>query len=153
MRAFLLLSGVFTAALIAVSPVHAAAGGASCHAIVATGVGQDLGGGMTTAQISNGGLLQGTTAASFAIVDVSGFPVLGISGAVTFTTNKGTLTVAVTGSFNVSTGDFAASGPVAGATGKLEGATGSLAFAGVENLTTGVFTETVTGSICVDLSP
>ena len=152
MRSTLLL-GVLTAALVMVSPVSADAGGVSCHSIDATGIGQDLGGGMTTAQISDGGLLQGTTDANFEVVDASGFPVLIISGEVTFTTNKGTLTVAVTGTFNVVTGDFAASGPVTGATGKLAGATGSLSFAGVENLTTGVFTETVTGDICVELSP
>ena len=38
------------------------------------------------------------------------------------------------------------------AAGKLDGATGSLSFAGNENLGTGGFTETITGSICVDLS-
>jgi hypothetical protein len=119
-----------------------------------SGAGQDLGGGNTIAQISEGGLLQGTTAASFSIVDFSGFPPnVGIAGTVTFTTNKATLTVGVAGTFNVFTGDFAASGPVTGATGKLAGATGSLSFAGNENLLTGSFTETITGSICVDLSP
>lgn len=145
-----LFLGVVAAVLVLVNPVQA---GVSCHDVDATGVGQDLGGGMTIAQISEGGLLQGTTTASFAVVDVSGFPVLGIAGTVTFTTNKATLTVAVTGTFDVSTGGFAASGPVTGATGKLAGATGTLTFVGVENLTTGVFTETVTGNICADLSP
>lgn len=149
MSRVVLVFGVLTAVLVMVNPVQA---GVSCHSIDATGVGQDLGGGSTIAQISDGGLLQGTTAASFT-ADFSGFPVILIAGTVTFTTNKGTLTVAVTGSLNAFTGGFAASGPVTGATGKLAGATGSLSFAGVENLLTGSFTETVTGSICVDLSP
>jgi hypothetical protein len=149
----LLILGIVAASLVVLSPVQVAAAGVSCHTINATGAGQDLGGGNTTAQISEGGLLQGTTAASFSIVDVSGFPpILGIAGAVTFTTNKGTLTAGVAGTLNVLTGDFAAAGPVTGATGKLAGATGSLSFAGNENLGTGSFTETITGNICVDLS-
>jgi hypothetical protein len=39
-----------------------AAAAASCHKINAKGVGQDLGGGNTTANINGGGLLNGTTA-------------------------------------------------------------------------------------------
>jgi len=136
--------------LVMLSPVQVAAAGVSCHAINATGAGQDLGGGNTTAQVSEGGLLQGTTAGSFAISGAP--PIFGIAGTVTFTTNKGTLTAGVAGTLNVFTGDFAAAGPVTGATGKLDGATGSLSFAGNENLGTGSFTETITGSICVDLS-
>ena len=150
MRRGLLILGIVAAMMVVFSPVQVAAAGVSCHSIDATGVGQDLGGGNTTAQVSDGGLLQGTTVGSFSI---SGFPpVVGIAGTVTFTTNKGTLTVGAAGSFNVFTGDFSASGPVIGATGKLAGATGSLSFAGNENLLTGNFTETITGSICVDLS-
>ena len=64
-------------------------------------------------------------------------PVFAIQGSVVFTTNKATLTVGVSGTFNVSTGAFSASGPVTDATGKLEGATGSLTLSGVENLATG----------------
>jgi hypothetical protein len=44
-------------------------------------------------------------------------------------------------------------GPVTGATGKLAGATGTLLFEGVEDLSTGMFAENVTGVICVNLSP
>lgn len=153
MRRALWFLVALTAAIGAAGPVQSGFGAVSCHQITAAGVGQDLGGGSTIAQISNGGLLQGTTAASFVVTDVSNFPVLGIAGTVTFTTNKGTLTVAVSGSFNVVTGDFSASGDVTGATGKLAGATGSLSFVGVEDLSTGAFTETVTGGICVDLGP
>ena len=137
--------------LLLAGSVQAGRGGESCHKINATGVGQDLGGGNTTARISDGGLLQGTTAGTFTIGGAP--PVFAIEGSVVFTTNKATLTVGVSGTFNVLTGAFSASGPVTDATGKLEGATGSLTLSGVENLATGAFTETVTGSICVNLSP
>ncbi len=116
------------------------------------GNGQDLGAGSTTAQIVGGGLLHGTTAGTFAIVGGAP-PVLAIAGTVVFTTNAGTLTVGVSGTFDVSTGAFSSAGPVTGSTGKLEGATGSLTLEGVQDLGTGAFTERVTGSICVDLSP
>ena len=68
----------------------------TCHAINAKGVGQDLGGGMTTAQIIGGGLLHGTTVGSFAITGMSG-NVASIEGTVTFTTEDGTLTVNLKG--------------------------------------------------------
>jgi len=134
------------------SPVQATTGGQSCHKINAKGIGQDLGGGSTTAQIVGGGLLHGTTAGTFAIVGGAP-PVFAIAGTVVFTTNAGTLTVAVSGTFDVSTGAFSSTGAVISSTGKLEGATGSLTLEGVQDLGTGAFTETVTGSICVDLSP
>src|SRR5262249_34863307 len=95
----------------------------SCHRINAKGVGQDLGGGNTTARIAGGGLLHGTTAGHFEITGGSP-PVFSIAGTVTFTTHRGTLTVAVTGTFDVASGAFAASGPVTASTGKLAGATG-----------------------------
>ena len=133
-------------------PVQATTGGQSCHKINAKGIGQDLGGGSTTAQIVGGGLLHGTTAGAFAIVGGTP-PAFAIAGTVVFTTSAGTLTVGVSGTFDVSTGAFSSTGTVTGSTGKLEGATGSLTLEGVQDLGTGAFTETVTGSICVDLSP
>jgi hypothetical protein len=122
----------------------------TCHAINAKGVGQDLGGGMTTAQIIGGGLLHGTTVGSFAITGMSG-NVASIEGTVTFTTEDGTLTVNLKGTFDVAKGTFSASGPVnAGAsTGGLAGATGTLSLNGVEDLKTGSFVETITGTICL----
>ena len=119
-----------------------------CLTINARGVGQDLGGGNTTATITRGGVLNGTTAAHF---DITGGapPALTFAGTVVFTTRNGTLTVGIAGTFNVSTGVFNASGPVTAGTGVFTGATGNLVFAGVENLTTGVFTETVRGTICL----
>ncbi|HWZ73611.1 MAG TPA: hypothetical protein VN326_19320 [Casimicrobiaceae bacterium] len=56
------LVSVMTLVLLMVSSAQA---GPSCQKIDATGVGQDQGSGVTTAQISDGGLLQGTTAAAF----------------------------------------------------------------------------------------
>jgi hypothetical protein len=118
----------------------------ACKDIDATGIGQDLGGGNTTATIDHGGPLNGTTSGHFVI---SGSPpVFTIAGTVVFTTKHGTLTATVTGTFDVATGAFTASGPVTAGTGKLAGATGILTFAGVENLATGAFTETITGTIC-----
>jgi len=75
-------------------------------------------------------------------------PVFTITGTVAFTTKGGTLTATVSGTFNVLTGEFTASGPVSGGTGNLAGTTGTLTFQGVENLTSGVFTETITGTLC-----
>jgi len=117
-----------------------------CGAVHAVGIGQDLGGGNTTATISHGGRLNGTTAGHF---EISGLPpVFTIVGTVVFTTHGGTLTANVSGTFNVATGEFVASGPVSGGSGNLADTTGTLTFAGVENLATGVFTETITGTLC-----
>jgi len=144
-----LLLVVSAAMLMTAGPAQAEV---SCHKINAKGVGQDLGGGMTEAQIIGGGLLQGTTEAAF-VITADTPPAFPFEGTVTFTTKKATLTVTITGTFDVSTGNFAASGPVSGATGKLAGATGTLTFEGTQDLSTGVFTEDVTGLICVDLAP
>jgi hypothetical protein len=117
-----------------------------CKNIHATGVGQDLGGGNTTATIKHGGPLNGTTSGHFAVAGSP--PVFTIVGTVVFTTNHGGLTADVAGTFNGATGAFSASGPVSAGTGHLAGASGTLVFAGVENLATGAFTETITGTIC-----
>ena len=132
-----------------VSPAHASAKqGGECKKVDAKGVGQDLGGGNTTATITNDGHLKGSTTAHFDMGGAS--PVFQIHGVVTFTTNKGTLTVSVDGTFDVSTGAFNASGSVTGGTGTFAGSSGSLSFNGVENLSTGAFSETVEGTVCLD---
>ena len=134
-----------TLTLVAGSQV-ASSNGDGCSDINATGVGQDLGGGNTTATIRNAGFLNGTTSGHF---EISGAPpVFTITGTVVFSAKHGTLTVNLSGTFNVATGEFSASGPVAGGTGKLAGATGNLTFTGVENLETGAFTETIVGTVC-----
>ena len=133
--------------IVSLGQAHAAV---SCHKINAKGVGQDLGGGMTEARIVGGGLLQGTTQGSFVITGGAP-PVFGIAGTATFTTQQATLTVALSGTFDVGTGAFVSTGPVMSATGKLAGATGTLTIDGTEDLSTGRFTEEVSGLICVDL--
>ena len=123
----------------------------SCHIINAKGIGQDLGSGRTQADIIGGGLLHGTTEGNFVITGFVG-TVASFTGTVVFTTNHGTLTVTVTGIFDISNGKFDATGSVTDSTGKLDGATGTINLQGVEDLTNGSFVEDVTGRICLDLS-
>jgi hypothetical protein len=117
-----------------------------CARVHAVGIGQDKGDGTTSATISHGGRLNGTTAGTFAISGAP--PVVAIDGTVVFTTKGGTLTATVSGTFNVLTGAFTASGPVSAGTGSLAGTTGVLTFHGVEDLSSGAFTETITGTLC-----
>jgi hypothetical protein len=133
----------------------------SCHTITATGTGSGAPAEpgdppnlvRTQAQLTDAGLVQGTTAAAFTITGVTetGFT---FAGPLTVTTNRGLVRVDLTGTLDVTTGQFSASGPIAAATGKLSGAIGSLTLSGVQDLTdpAGSFTETVSGSICVDLA-
>jgi hypothetical protein len=137
--------------MAAAAPAQASAS-VSCHNINAKGFGQDLGGGMTTAQIVGGGLVHGTTAATFVITGFSG-SVASFEGTIVFTVNRATLTAELAGTFDVATGAFVATSSSIAGTGKLAGATGSLTLQGVEDLTDGSFTETVRGEICVDLAP
>ena len=145
----LLLLAALSLAVVAPTAVDAAV---SCHRIDASGVGQDQGGGNTVAQISDGGLLQGTTAAAFTITGLSG-TLASFVGTITFTPNRATLAAQVAGTLDLATGAFNATTSSLSGTGKLEGATGGLVFAGVENLLTGTFTEVVAGQVCVDLAP
>jgi hypothetical protein len=134
-------------ALLVVGQAQAAE---TCHTLHAKAVGQDLGGGKTTAQVIGGGLLHGTTVGNFAITGMSG-SVASIEGTVTFTTKDGTLTVALMGTFDPANGTFSAAGPInpAASTGRLASSTGTLTFDGVEDLKTGRFVETITGTICL----
>jgi hypothetical protein len=144
--------------LVAPSPALASA---SCHRITATGTGSGAPAQpgdppnlvRTQAQLSDAGLLQGTTAAAFTITGLTstGFT---FAGPLTVSANRGTVTLDLTGTLDVTTGQFSGSGPIVASTGKLSGATGSLTLSGVQDLTdpAGSFTETVTGSICVDLA-
>ena len=122
-------------------------GDQECTNVHATGVGQDLGNGVTVATISRGGWLNGATRGAFVITGGAP-PVFTVAGTVVFTTKHATLTLTAAGTFDVSTGAFNTSGPVSAGTGKLVGATGTLTIAGVQNLATGAFTEAVTGTIC-----
>ena len=91
-RLLLLLAAV-SLAVVAPTAVDAAV---SCHRIDASGVGQDQGGGNTVAQISDGGLLQGTTAAAFTITGLSG-TLASFVGTITFTANRASLAAEVAG--------------------------------------------------------
>ena len=148
MKMFRSLLCVFVSGLVLIGGAQASSANHDhgCRSIHATGVGQDLGGGNTTATIRHGGPLNGTTSGHF--VTAGAPPVFAISGTVTFTAKHGTLVATVTGTFDVTTGAFTASGPVSAGTVKLAGATGTLTLTGVENLSTGAFTETITGTIC-----
>jgi hypothetical protein len=143
---------VVTLLVVAAAAPATARGAVSCHNINARGVGQDQGGGQTTAQIIGGGLLQGTTQGSLVITGLSG-TVASFEGTIVFTMNNATLTAQVSGTLDVATGEFNATTSSVSGTGKLAGATGSLSFNGVEDLSTGSFTENVTGEVCADLSP
>ena len=147
------------ALLVVPNPALAAV---SCHIITATGTGSGAPAEpgdppnliRTRAQLTDAGLLQGRTAAAFTITGVTdtGFT---FAGPLTVTTNRATVMVGLTGTLDVTTGQFSAPGPIVAATGKLSGATGSLTLAGVQDLTdpAGNFTETVSGSICVTSPP
>ena len=149
MKRFAPLVCVLASALVMVGGAQAgsSADEHGCAPVHAVGIGQDLGGGDTTATISHGGRLNGTTAGHFDITPAI-FPVFNIDGTVVFTTKGGTLTATVSGTVNFATGEFTASGPVSAGTGNLAGTTGILTFHGFENLITGVFTETITGTLC-----
>ena len=148
------------ASLVTVLAAAPARAGESCHKINAKGAGQAAPAETddppnlvrTAAHIRGGGLLQGTTKAAFTVTGLTqtGF---GFDGALTFTTNRATLTVQLLGTLDTGTGEFTATGDVVGATGKLAGASGVLTLSGVQDLAdpAGGFTETVVGEVCIDL--
>lgn len=133
-----------------VVPLHAAT---SCHMIAAKGIGQDDGTGKTTAKVIGGGLLQGTLEGALTPTSPPADGLVTFTEVVKFTTENGTLTVEVAGAINILNGRFSATGPVKEAAGKLAGATGNIAFSGLVDFTTGLFTESIRGVICVDLAP
>jgi hypothetical protein len=121
--------------------------GPVCVPILATGVGQDLGGGMTEATISAGGIAVGRTNASLTTTGVTGTKASFV-GPLVFTSRAGTLAAQSTGSVDVTTGDFRTTATDLTGTGLLRGITGNVTLVGNENLTTGAFTETITGRLC-----
>jgi hypothetical protein len=121
-----------------------------CVAVEATGVGQDLGGGRTTATVTIAGITVGTTAATFTITGVDGTAVSFV-GPIVFTGLGGTLTADVTGTLDTATGDFTSTSTALTGTGALAGVTGHLTFSGHEDLTTGAFTETISADLCAPL--
>ena len=118
-----------------------------CAPIHATGVGQDLGNGQTTATIYSHGFFVGTTAAAFTVTGQAG-TIASFMGPIVFTNRFGTITAPVAGTLDVSTGDFRSSSTTLSGSGAYRAITGSLTFAGNENLLTGAFTESITGNAC-----
>ena len=124
-------------------PVHS-----RCLPLAATGVGQDLGGGQTTATISVAGVEVGTTAATFTITGVEG-TIASFRGPIVFTGLGGTLTARVSGTLDVATGTFTSTSTSVTGTGLLRQVTGDVTFTGTEDLATGAFTESIRGRLCV----
>jgi hypothetical protein len=126
----------------------------SCHTINAKGTGTITSppGPMVTteANINGGGLLNGTTSATFTFSDPS---TGAFGGTLVFTTKHGTL------EFDIDNGQLIEGGAQFSATavavegsgtGKLEGATGELQLEGVSINSSGDFTEDVSGYICFE---
>jgi hypothetical protein len=138
--AILMIGGLLAAPATAFADPH-------CHVIRGKGVGQDSGTGTTTANVIGGGVLHGTTTASFSITGGS-FPVFEISGSLSFSAQLGTVTTTVSGTFDVSTGDFAVTAVVTSGTDRFSDVTGSIAVSGTEDMATGQFAEDFNGQIC-----
>jgi hypothetical protein len=149
-------------ALVVACPVALSAGVAQadtphhthalCVSVRARGVGQDLGNGATEATITSHGVVLGTTHAMFTPTGMTGTS-LAFDGPIVFTPKVprvGTLTAQVTGAFGLSTGAFRASSTSITGTGLLRHVTGDVSIAGNEDLTTGSFTEELTGTLCLN---
>ena len=115
-----------------------------CVPVHATGVGQDLGNGMTEATISSHGVVLGTTHATFTPTTVTSF-----TGPIVFSSHIGMLTAQVTGAVDLTAGTFTATSTSITGTGLLRAVSGQVMLNGSENLSTGAFTETITGKLCV----
>jgi hypothetical protein len=117
----------------------------------AHGVGQDLGNGATEATITSHGVVLGMTHAMFTPTGTTDMG-LAFAGPIVFTpkvSSVGTLTAQVTGTLDDS-GAFQASSTSITGTGLLGHITGDVSIAGTENVTTGSFTEELTGTLCLD---
>jgi hypothetical protein len=121
---------------------------AICLPVRATGVGQDLGNGKTQATVSSHGHVIGRTNASFTINQVIGTKA-SFTGPIVFTSPLGSLTAQVAGTFDVAAGAFRATSTSITGTGLLREASGTVTVAGVEDLATLGFTETITGRLCL----
>lgn len=122
---------------------------AVCVPVRATGVGQDQGRGRTEATIFGHGLVVGHTRATFTMGQVVG-TTASFTGPIVFTNALGTLTAQVAGTFDVASGAFRATSTSLTGTGWLRGVGGSVTLAGLEDLATLHFTETITGRLCLD---
>jgi hypothetical protein len=130
------------------APATAAAHHDSCLSVDARAIGQNLGGGHTTSTIFHAGILNGTTTGQLQITGGTP-PVVTLVGTGVLTTDHGTVTLSISGTFDQATGALEATGHIVAGTGVFDHATGALMFAGVEDLTTGRFTNTITGTVCL----
>jgi hypothetical protein len=120
----------------------------SCLSVNARAFGQNLGNGQTISTIVHAGILDGTTESQVTITGGHP-PLVTIAGTGVLTAHDGTLTVSVVGTFNQATGELVTIGQVVAGTGLFAHATGDLEFVGVEDLQTGSFTNTITGTVCL----
>jgi hypothetical protein len=140
-----------SAAMLIVGGAQAATATAqhgTCFAVHATATGQNLGHGRTTSTITHDGMFNGTTIGQLQITGGTP-PVLTVIGTGVLTTDHGTLTVSTAGTVNQATGAINVTGQVVGGTGVFAHATGTLTFAGVVDLTTNVFTNMISGTVCL----
>jgi hypothetical protein len=121
-----------------------------CLPFTATGEGQDLGAGRTTATISVGDYRIGSTEAAFTITGVTG-TIASFEGPLTFQPDgvRGTLIAQLGGTVDVATGRFSATSTSVSGTQRLTRVTGDVQIEGVQDLSSGAFTETLTGRICI----
>lgn len=130
----------------------------SCTRIRTTGVGQgvaprpgdppDL---VRTEATIRSGLLKGTTEAAFAVTGPTSTGIA-FEGELTFSARRGTLTLDLAGTLDLTTGEFESVGPVVSGTDGFTGAVGTIELDGRQDLAdpAGAFTETVTGEVCAD---
>src|SRR5213596_847231 len=109
LRMLVLLSAAVVTA--GAAQVATAADHDSCLTVDAVASGQDLGGGRTTSTITHAGILNGTTNGQLQITGGTP-PVVTLVGTGVLTTNHGTLTISIAGTFNQATGAFEATGHV-----------------------------------------
>src|SRR5262245_1652567 len=111
------------------APATAAAHHDSCLSVDARAIGQNLGGGRATSTIFHAGILNGTTTGQLQITGGTP-PVVTLVGTGVLTTDHGTVTLSISGTFDQATGALEATGHIVAGTGVFDHATGALMFAG-----------------------
>jgi hypothetical protein len=142
---------LLSAAMLAAGGTQAATAGShhdNCISVSGSAFGQNLGGGHTMGTIVHAGMFNGTTEAQLMITGGHP-PIVTFTGTATLTNNHGTITAIPTGTLNQATGEFQATAHVTGGTGLFAHATGTLTFTGVEQLPSGSFSQTFTGTVCL----
>lgn len=150
---------VMTATIVCAATPAGATQPRVCAPVQLSGVGQDLGFGPdgndhTHATVSLLGVAIGTTNATFTFTGTQVGSSQGFKGPIVFTPRVGSasLTAQVNGSVDVLSGVFTASSTAISGSGTLRAVSGRVSIHGHENLTTGAFTETITGRLCAPLA-